>query len=395
VRQLDRRRSSPRALLLVALLASTLALRPQLTGVGPLLPEIQSDFHISHTSAGFLATIPILCMGVFALPAARVLRRFNVRSAIGTCLVAIAIATVSRALAPEFGLVLALTLPFGIAAGVMGALLPAVVKVRFSERPALGTGVFAFGLNVGASLGAGLAVPLAHQFGGWRWSLGLMAAAGAFAIPAWMALSRRSLLSVERITTHDPLPWHSAVAWAATLVFGFQALCFFGLNAWLADAMVERGWSDGAAGWLVAVLNLVALPGVLLVSLLAGRVIGVRPYLCLAAAGLLVGTVGLTAADGSAWAWVALISLSLGSLFALSMTLAVIVARRPGEAAAIAGMQLGVGYAMAATAPLALGALRDNTGGYDAGLWLVATIAVLVVASVVAAVALLESSARA
>ena len=58
-------------------------------------------------------------------------------------------------------------------------------------------------------------------------------------------------------------------------------------------------------------------------------------------------------------------------------------------------MQLGVGYAMAATAPLALGALRDNTGGYDAGLWLVATIAVLVVASVVAAVALLESSARA
>lgn len=392
VRRAGRRRfSQPRVLLLAGLFTGTLALRPQLTGVGPLLPEIQADFGVSHASAGLLATIPVLCMGIFALPAAQVLRRVGIRPTIIACLVVIAAATVPRAFAPQFALMLATTFVFGIAAGVMGAILPAVVKEGFSDRPALATGIFAFGLNVGASLGAGLAVPLAQHFGGWRWSLGSMAATGALAIPAWVTLSRRSLRSVAPVTTRDPLPWRSRLAWGGTLIFGFQALCFFGLNAWLAGAMVERGWEQGQAGALVAILNILALPGVLLVSMLAGRVIGIRLYLCLASASLLVGTLGLTGADGSAWAWVSLISLSLGSLFALSMTLAVVTARRPGEAAAIAGMQLGVGYTMAAAAPLALGALRDTTGGFDAGLWLVAALAGLVVISVVATVALLES----
>ena len=40
----------PRAVLLVGLLAGTLAIRPQLTAVGPLLPEIQDDFGIDHAT---------------------------------------------------------------------------------------------------------------------------------------------------------------------------------------------------------------------------------------------------------------------------------------------------------------------------------------------------------
>ncbi len=358
-----------------------------------MLPEIQAEFGVSHTSAGLLATIPVFCMGIFALPAARVLRRVGIRTTIAVCLAVTAAATIPRAFAPQFALMLAMTFLFGVSAGVMGAILPAVVKDQFSDSPALATGIFAFGLNVGASLGAGLAVPLAQHFGGWRWSLGSMAAAGALALPAWVALSRRSLRSVARNTTHDPLPWRNPLAWGATLIFGFQALCFFGLNAWLAGSMVERGWQQGQAGALVATLNILAVPGVLLVTVFADRVISIGLYLCLASAALLVGTLGLTGANGSAWAWVSVISVSLGSLFALSLTLAAVMARRPGEAAAIAGMQLGAGYTMAAAAPLALGALRDITGGFDAGLWLVAVLAGLVVVSVVVTVALLESPA--
>lgn len=67
-----------------------------------------------------------------------------------------------------------------------------------------------------------------------------------------------------------------------------------------------------------------------------------------------------------------------GSLFALAMTLSAAATDRPGEAAALASMQLGVGYTMAAAAPFALGALRDATGSFTAGLWVVAGISVLV-----------------
>ena len=39
-------------------------------------------------------------------------------------------------------------------------------------------------------------------------------------------------------------------------------------------------------------------------------------------------------------------------------------------------MTLGIGYCAGALAPLALGALRDATGSFDAGMWLIALLAV-------------------
>ena len=55
-----------------ALFLVSLALRPQIIGAGPLIPAIQGDLGISHTVAGLLGTIPVLCMGIFAPAAAYV-----------------------------------------------------------------------------------------------------------------------------------------------------------------------------------------------------------------------------------------------------------------------------------------------------------------------------------
>ena len=76
------------------------------------------------------------------------------------------------------------------------------------------------------------------------------------------------------------------------------------------------------------------------------------------------------------------------------MALSVVAARAPGEVAASAAMQLGVGYIVAALAPVALGLLRDATGGFGAGLWLVAGIAVLLLLAVAAVSVLLPEDAR-
>src|SRR5262245_6994781 len=179
-------------------------------------------------------------MGVFGLTSERVLRRTAARTAIVACLAVITLAALGRAVMPGYAGVLLLTLPFGIAAGVTGALFPAVVKAGFPARLAWGTAVFAFALNLGASVGAGVAVPLAEAAGSWRWALGILAAVGALAVPAWWLLSRRGVGVEASVSAVGGLPWRSPHAWAATLVFALQALCFFGLNVWLADAMVER-----------------------------------------------------------------------------------------------------------------------------------------------------------
>ena len=49
-----------RVALLAALFLGALALRPQLVGVGPLLPEIDDELDVSHAVAGLLGTIPVL-----------------------------------------------------------------------------------------------------------------------------------------------------------------------------------------------------------------------------------------------------------------------------------------------------------------------------------------------
>jgi len=45
-----------------------------LVGIGPLLPRITDDFGMTHWQAG-VGTIPVLCMGIFALPAGRIAAR--------------------------------------------------------------------------------------------------------------------------------------------------------------------------------------------------------------------------------------------------------------------------------------------------------------------------------
>ena len=59
-----------RGALLAALFLGALALRPQLVGIGPLIPAIQLDLDTSHAVAGLLGTIPVLCMGLFYVRAA-------------------------------------------------------------------------------------------------------------------------------------------------------------------------------------------------------------------------------------------------------------------------------------------------------------------------------------
>ena len=142
-----------------------------------------------------------------------------------------------------------------------------------------------------------------------------------------------------------------------------MACVFYGLNSWLPDAYVERGWSDGKAGALLAVLNIAALVTTIIIPWLADRRGSRRLYLL----GLQRGARGelppaSPACPGGAWVWAAIAGLCTGVMFPLVMTLPVDVGRRPADVGAIAGMMLGVGYTIGAVAPLAArrGARRDR-----------------------------------
>jgi CP family cyanate transporter-like MFS transporter len=360
---------------LLPLFCVGLVLRPQIVGIGPLLPRIEEGLGISHGVAGLLATIPVLCMGVFAPLAPPMLRRYGAGAAIGASLAFACAVAVLRALAPGAPLVLLLTVPVGVGVAIAGTLLPVVVKEEYPGRPTLGTGVYTTGINVGATAASVAAAPLALLFG-WRGVLVAYSIASLALVVPWIA-RRHATPSIP--SERAPLPLRVPAAWTIAAAFALQSVLFYGFNAWLADAYVERGWSETAAGGLVAVMNGVALLVGLGTALVADRFASRRAFLVGSSSVAVVGGVLVAADAGGTWLWAALLGAAMGVIFTIVMTLPIDVAAGRAEVAAYTTVMLGVGYSVSAFAPVTLGAIRDATGTFTLPLTLLAVDALLLV----------------
>jgi CP family cyanate transporter-like MFS transporter len=360
--------------LLVAMGLGSLSLRPQLVGIGPLLPNIQHSLGVSHAIAGLLVTIPVLCMGLFAPTAALLAARVGTTRAVSAALILVAVAGIARAITPSAALVLLATVPVGIGMALGNALMPLAVKGGFESRPLLGTGVYTTGIQLGSFLAAIVAVPIADAWFGWRGALaafGIAASAGAI---VWLLFSPRGQGSVVDAGGIPRLPLRSLTAWLLVAMFASVAVNYYGLGAWLPDAYQERGWSEGHAALLLAIFNLATVPAGIAVTFLGDRLGSRRTYMVLAAVALTAGTVLLIEVPAGAYAWAFIGGFGNGMMFPLMMTMPLDVSRRATDVSAVTGMMLGFGYSLAAISPFALGAVRDATGSFRTSLWLLAAI---------------------
>jgi len=368
-----------RGSLLAALFLAALTLRPQLVGVGPLLPSIQSDLGVSHAVAGLLGTIPVLCMGLFAPPAPYLVARAGSRAAVAAAVLAVGVFGVVRALVPSAAGVVLATVPVGVGMGFAGAMLPVAVKERFADRPGFATGVYTAGMTIGSAVGAAAAVPLAHLGNGWRTPLLVFGAVSVVLGATWIVLTRAEPPHVRLDTRPLRLPFRNPLAWRLVAAFFFMSSVFYGLNSWLPDAYVERGWSQSSAGALLAILNTLTIPVGFAVAWIADHRGQRRTWLAGAAVLQLGALVGVVTAPSAGWLWAAVLGIAIGPLFPLTMTLPLDATDRPAEVASLAGMMLGVGYTLSAASPLVLGAIRDLTGGFSAVLWTLAAAAAALV----------------
>ena len=358
-----------RAGALAALFLAALALRPQIVGAGPLFPRIQDDLEVSHAVVGLLGTIPVLCMGLFAPPAAFLAGRVGTRAALAVALALIGSFGIARALVPQASLVVLLTFPVGVGMGVAGALMPVAVKERFADRPAFATGIYATGIQLGSALSSAAAVPFAVAFGGWRPVLLVFSAVTVGLFAGWLLLTRHEPAH-ERVVTRPPaLPWRQPIAWLLVALFGLMGLGYYGINAWLPDSYVERGWSEGSAGALLAVLNFAALASSLAVPWLSDRHGSRRLFMVAVGLLLVTGLAGFVLVPDAGYLWAGCVGFANGAMFPLVLTLPLDVEQRPDRVGALAGLMLLGGYVIAATSPFTLGAVRDLSGSFTGALW--------------------------
>lgn len=356
-------------------------LRPAIVSVGPLLGQIRGDFGISNAQASLLTAIPNLLMGMLALPAPWLARRFGRDRVILAALAVLSIATLLRAFVQTTTQLLVTTAGVGAGIAVAGALISGFVKARFPRHVPLLMGLYAMSIGLGSTLAAAATAPLA-ALGGWRLGTGTWALPGLTAIAAWWVVSRSEgigLAPVSAVAGAHRHPLGSASAWLAAAYFATNNFLFFGFLSWIAPMYRELGATQAYAGMLLASFTMAFMLSNPLPALLSRRedrrwLIGL--FASIALAGLFATAVAPTFMPLVA---IPIVACGIGASFSLGMTLPLDNVSGPEEANSWTSFVLFIGYSLGALGPLTLGLLRDRTGSFQAGLWtLVAAAAFMV-----------------
>ncbi|CAD5198492.1 CynX/NimT family MFS transporter [Pseudomonas sp. FEN] len=357
-------------LLLLGLVLVALNLRPALSSMAPLLGDVSRSLGLSAAKAGLLTTLPVLCLGLAAPLAPLLARRFGSERVVLGILLTLAGGIVLRSSAGEFGLFAGSVLA-GASIGVIGVLLPGIVKRDFAKQAGIMTGVYTMALCLGAALAAGATVPLSQHFGE-SWSIGL----GFWGVPALLAAIFWLPQVGQKHAAHhvayrvsgllrDPL------AWQVTLYMGLQSSLAYIVFGWLPSVLIGRGLSATQAGIVLSGSILVQLLSSLAAPWLATRGKDQRLAIVVVMVLTLGGLFGcLYAPLEGLWGWAILLGLGQGGTFSLALTLIVLRSRDAHVAANLSGMAQGIGYTLASMGPFAVGLVHDLTGSWAALGWI-------------------------
>ena len=360
------------AVLLVLLVG--LNLRPILAAIGPLLDGIQVATGLDGSAAGALTTLPIAAMGLCALGGARLQAWLGERRGIALGLLLLALANAVRWDEPS-GLGLILTAGLGgVGIALVQALIPAYIRRCYPQRTSTLMGLYTTGIMGGAALAAATAAPLAEHWG-WAPGLALWTLPVLLALVTWLALARPD----APVSTAVPRaqPWRSRQAWVLLAFFGIGTSAYTLVLAWLPPYYTGLGWQPVDSGLLLGGLSLAEVSAGLLLSATIARLRNRRPLVLGVLGVVLVGLLGLALVPLQLALPIALLlGLGIGTLFPLSLILAMDQVRDPGEAGALLGFVQGGGYLIASLAPLAAGILRDQLDSL-ANAWLLMALGVV------------------
>ncbi|KKA05599.1 MFS transporter [Pseudomonas ogarae] len=357
-------------LLLLGLILVALNLRPALASMAPLLSEVSRSLGLSAAQAGLLTTLPVLCLGLFAPLAPVLARRFGAERVVLGILLALAGGIVLRSAFGQVGLFVGSILA-GASIGVIGVLLPGIVKRDFAKQAGAMTGVYTMALCLGAAMAAGATVPLSEHLGH-SWALGL----GFWVVPALLAAvfwlpqvgekhGAHQVAYRVRGLLRDPL------AWQVTLYMGLQSSLAYIVFGWLPSILIGRGLTPTQAGLVLSGSVIVQLISSLAAPWLATRGKDQRLAIVIAMLMTLGGLFGcLYAPIDGLWGWAILLGLGQGATFSLALTLIVLRSRDAHVAANLSSMAQGFGYTLASLGPFAVGVVHDLTGGWNALGWI-------------------------
>jgi CP family cyanate transporter-like MFS transporter len=405
------------ALLVIGIVALAFNLRAAITSLPPVFPELSASLRLSSAALAVLASVPLLCFGVFSAAAAPLSRRFGEERVLEGALAVLAVGLLLRGVLPGAMLFPGTALA-AAAIALMNVLLPSLVKRRDPARAGLLIGIYLLSLSAGSILSSLIAIPVYRASDGSArltlglWALPAIAAAVAW-LPQWRYRTRPAGPAAVPLAAAPPGPVASAavasgpvppgpvpsgsvasgavpgrpgrlrihrhaLTWQVTAFFGLQSLGFYAALSWLPTMFRDRGASAGQAGNLLALMNFGGALAVLLIPVLAHRAPSQRVLIAFTTGAIAVGLAGVwfaPLAESAGW----ILVLGFGQGASLSLAIYFTMARAPDSAvaASLSAFAQGAGYLVATAGPLVVGFLHAATGS-----WTIPIVALLAVTGI-------------
>ncbi|MFC3568131.1 MFS transporter [Paracoccus simplex] len=360
--------ADPRPWMLAVVALVGLALRPFLTGLGPVTGPVAADTGLSLQGLSLLTLLPILLMGAGAFFGPGLQARLGAKRATVAALLVLALGSALRLVAHSAAQMLGSAVLLGLGAAAVQAVFPAVIKREFPRRVSLAMGLYASMMMGGGAFGAQAAPLVAGWSGSWRLALGWLALPAALTallvalvLPREQGAGRSGGLALRGWLGRPRV-------WLLMACFGLINGGYSSSVAWLAPAFRDLGWTAGASGGLLALLAVGQAISALLTPVLASRGSDRRPWLlgCLALQALGFALLALRP-EAAPHLTAFLLGAGLGGCFSLMMVVALDHLPDPVEAGALAALMQGGGFLLAALPPWLLAALHDQTGSFAAG----------------------------
>lgn len=351
--------------LALCLILIALNLRTVFSSLGAILDEVERQSQLRDWAVPALTTVPVTCLGIVAPLAPVMLRRLGPEWTLLLCSILLTAGLLLRGTSGLPALI-AGTCICGLAIGAANVVLPVIVKTRFPRNLGLMNGLYTAAICASAALGAGFTHPLFEAFGSWNWALGAWALPAIAAGLVLLPLACRCGPEKERGTQRTMISvWRSPLAWSVSALMALQAMMSFGIFAWLAPILRERGMDANSAGLTVSMSILLQILGSLAAPVLAVRC-REQHYLIGAAALLSAGGFALSASGPTEllWLWTSVLGLGQGSLTALALILISLRTTDAQTASRLSGMAQCIGYGIGSSGTFIIGSAHGLTGNY-------------------------------
>lgn len=364
--------------LMISVVLVALNLRPSMAAVGPLLSSIRGDVPLSFSTASLLTMLPVMAMGLAMFFGMGAAKRFGEHRSIVLSLVVIGLATVSRLFLDSALELIFSAIAAGVGIAMIQALMPALIKSRFSDNVSLFMGLYVTAIMGGAALAASFSPFIQVHTGSWRIGLAIWAVLAVLALVFWYA--QRSVL--------PPLPHAGAGpqasffgnrrAWLLAIFFGLGTASYTCVLAWLAPYYVELGWSEQNAGLLLGFLTAMEVVSGLVTPAIANRRQDKRGVVAVLLVLIIAGFCGLILSPQHlSLLWPCLLGLGIGGLFPMSLILSLDHLDNPRRAGGLTAFVQGIGYLIAGLSPLIAGMIRDQLGSFEWAWWSLTAVVVV------------------